>query len=450
MSRGGPSLGRIARLARLSRLATGLAWDFAGSAGRLATGGPRDAVAEQFHRRAAELLRDVLGQLKGLPMKLGQLLSYVDDLLPPEHGAIYRETLRGLQVLARPMPWSTVEAQIRADLGAAPEVLFARIDQTPLAAASIGQVHRAALRDGTEVVVKVQYPGMKDAMTSDLENLELLKRVLSLVLPKLDVEQSLSDLTSRLAEECDYGCELCNQEEFARNWRGDAEVLVPQVYPELSGERVLVSEHVAGLSWADALARATPDERSRLGRILFRFVFRSLYVHGLFNADPHPGNYIFLADGRVAFLDYGCVQRYDAETIRAFVALRRLVMEEVTGPRLREALTAAYALPALDEDEWAFAEDYIRCSFAPVIARGPFRYDRAFGQRLGELSRRGAFLSVGKALRKGVTEARRPGFLFLGRLMYGFTSLLVALDAEGDWREEIAKIDAELEAALAT
>lgn len=423
-------------MARLGRLATGLAVDVASSTARLGVGSERDAVAERFHRRAASLLRDVLGEMKGIPMKVGQLLSYVDDFLPIAHREIYRETLRELQVLAKPMPWKTVKGLVHPER-------FARVEEEPLAAASIGQVHGATLADGTEVVLKVQYPGIADAIRGDIANLDLLKKVLSLILPRFSVERSMQDLVARLSEETDYGCELCNQEEFARIWSGDAEVLVPRVFPSLSDDHVLVSERVRGSSWQAMLATAPQEERNRIGRILFRYVFRSLYGHGLLNADPHPGNYIFLADGRVAFLDYGCVQRYDAETIRAFVGLRHLVMDGVTGPRLRAAVATAYALPDLDDEEWTFTEEYVRVCFAPVIARDAFRYDKAHGERLADLSLKGAFLFARKALRKGVSEARREGFLFLNRLSYGFSSIMGALGAEGRFREEIERIDAE-------
>jgi predicted unusual protein kinase regulating ubiquinone biosynthesis (AarF/ABC1/UbiB family) len=440
---GAPPRGRISRIARLSFLATGLAKDAAASAAILATG-RKDAAAERFHRRAAELLCDVMGSMKGMPMKLGQMLSYIDDFLPPAYTTIYREALAKLQVFSKPMPFKMVEKVIRQDLGSLDA--FQAIDPTPIAAASIGQVHKGTLKDGTAVAIKVQYPGIASAMQSDLANVTLLKNVLSLILPKYEVEQSLKDLTSRLAEECDYGCELVNQQLFEQLWRGDAEVVVPRAFPDLSRDHVLVSELLTGRSWAE-IAKAPQEERNRIGRILFRYVFRSLYVFSVFNADPHPGNYLFLADGRVAFLDYGCVQRYSSDAVTAFLALRHLIMAGGSGATLRAAITAAYQLQELDEREWKFSEEYIRCCFEPVLS-ARFSYDKAYGERLADYSRQGAFVFGLSALKKGVSEAKRPGFLFLGRLMYGFTSLMVSLGAEGNWREEIERIDAERDAAL--
>jgi predicted unusual protein kinase regulating ubiquinone biosynthesis (AarF/ABC1/UbiB family) len=426
---GEPRQGRIGRLARLVSLTTGLAASAAASA---AHGG-----APAFHRRAARLLRDVLGEMKGIPMKVGQLLSYIDDFLPPDHREIYRETLRDLQTLAQPMSWKTVRGIVRPER-------FASVEEVPLAAASIGQVHGAVLKDGTEVVLKVQYPGIAKAIRSDLANLELLKKVFAVVLPRFDTERSMADLVARMTEECDYGCELCSQEEFGRIWSGNPEVVVPRVFPELSDDQVLVSERIRGLSWQEKLARSDQAEKNRIGHVLFRFVFRSLYGYGLLNADPHPGNYLFLDDGRVAFLDFGCVQRYGPDAIRDFHALRRLLMEGVSGAAVRAAVVKAYALPDMDEEEWEFTDRYVELCFAPVLASGSFRYSRDYGARLGDLSQEGAFLFARKALKKGVQESRREGFLFLNRLTYGFASIMGALEAEGGWREEIDRIDAEL------
>lgn len=371
------------------------------------------------------------------------MLSYIDDFIPPAHRGTYRDALRGLQVRARPLRREEVEAVIREELGAPPGDIFARFDPEPIAAASIGQVYRAALACGTEVAVKVQYPGIREAILSDLKNAELFRAALSLVLPKVDVDRSLADITSRVLEECDYACELCNQEEFARAWEGDAEVRIPRVFRELSGARVLTSEHVAGPGFHEMLARTGAAERARYAAIMYRFVFRSLYVHGLFNADPHPGNYLYPPDGRVAFLDFGCVQRYDADAVAAFRRVRRLAMDGARGAPFREAMQAGYGIPAdIDEEEWAFLEEYVLLCFEPV--RAPrFRFDRAYTERIADLTLRWAPIGARKALRKGVWEAKRPGLVFLGRIQYGFASVLAAMDVEADWRAIMEEIDGE-------
>lgn len=438
--------GRVERLMRVTGLGTRLAADLARAAGRLSLGAGRDATSAAFHKDAAETLALVLGRMKGLPMKAGQMLSYIDDFIPAEHRATYREVLSRLQAQARPMRLKELEAVIREDLGKGPAELFARFDPTPIASASIGQVYRAALKDGREVAVKVQYPGIADAIRSDLKNIGLLRDALSLVLPRLQVERSLGDLADRLLEECDYGCELCNVQEFARVWRGEPDVWVPEPVEELCAGRVLVTELVAGRSFGALVASGTAEEKARAGRVIWRFVFRSLYAHGIFNADPHPGNYLLADDGRVAFIDFGCVQRYDLQMLRRLAEVRRRFTAGARGPALREAAAAAFGTPPdLDEDEWAFLEKYLGVLYAPVTAPR-FRYDRAYTERVADVSMEGAFLGARKAVRKGVRELETPGLLLLNRLTYGLPSVLAALEVEDDWSAAMRAIDAELDA----
>lgn len=439
--------GRVARLTRVARLGTRLGSSLAGAAGRMALGTSREDTAAAFHRSAAEALFKELGKMKGLPMKAGQLLSYTAHLLPEDYRKTYEETLQGLQVKASPMRWSELEKQIERDLGKKPSELFASIEPEPLAAASIGQVYLATLHDGRRVAVKVQYPGIADAIRSDLKNIDLLVRALSVLLPKVDVEQTLKDLGSRLLEECDYGCELCNLEEFERAWREDPEVWVPSAIPELCGEAVLTTEFVEGRSWQEMLGSSSQDERNRYGQALFRFAFRSLYVHGLFNADPHPGNYLFPSDGRVAFIDYGCVQRFGMDTIGEIAAMRRAVMHGETGDALRESVAKLFMLPAElnDEEWWAYSKEFMLAAFEPIL-KPRFRFDAAYCERLADLALKGGFLGARKALRNGISEPKAPGLVFLSKISVGLYSVLAQLEAEGDWVGLITDVDTELDA----
>jgi predicted unusual protein kinase regulating ubiquinone biosynthesis (AarF/ABC1/UbiB family) len=432
----------------LGQMAAGLAGDLAGAAGRVVAGTARDAAAARLHEQAAGRLLETLGRMKGLPMKLGQLLSYLDDFIPPEHRTVYREVLGKLQAQAPPMGWKEMAAVIETDLGAPPDAIFAAIDPEPIAAASIGQVYRARARDGREVAVKVQYPGIADAIRADLENVGLLRAALSLVLPKLDVEQSIADLTARVLEECDYGCELNNQEDFADIWQGDDEVRVPRVVSALSSDHVLTSELVVGDTFAAAVAGATPAERSRYGLVIYRFVFESLYLHGVFNGDPHPGNYLFLPGGRVAFVDFGCVQRFPPDAVREFQRVRHLVFGGVRGAPLWDAMVHAYGLPAdSDAAERSFLERYLVCCFEPVLRDEVFRFDRTYTEKLADLTMEGALLGARKALRKGVREAKRPGIIFLNRIQIGLASVLAQLGAEANFRRMIDQVDARLAVA---
>lgn len=439
--------GRLGRLTQMGKLATGLTLDLVGTAGRLALGGDRDETGLRFHRQAAKRLVNVLAGMKGMPMKVGQMLSYIDDFIPSAYRNVYREALSVLQVRSLPLRWREIEAVIRKDLGRAPREIFARFDERPIAAASIGQVYRAALQDGTEVAVKVQYPGIGEAIQSDLKNLDLLKNALSVILPRVDVERSLMDITARMHEECDYGCEGCNQEDFRAIWADDDRVIVPEILFDYSGDHVLTSTFVEGRSWQEMLDTTTPGERNEIARVLFRFVFRSLYVHGIFNGDPHPGNYVFPGGGRVAFLDFGCVQRYDEESIQGFHKVRCMALDGTFGQPFREAMQVGYGIPdTLDEEEWTVLEEYIQCCFEPITAAQPFRYCRAYTEKLADITLKLTAVGARKALRKGIWEAKRPGIVFLNRLQFGFVSILATMEAEADWCAILQEIDDEIAA----
>jgi predicted unusual protein kinase regulating ubiquinone biosynthesis (AarF/ABC1/UbiB family) len=435
--------GRLKRLGKLGRMAAGLAGDLAGAAGRMVVKS-RDEAAAQLHAGAARRLFETMAQMKGLPMKLGQTLSYLDDFVPPEHRDVWRETLAALQVKARPLSSRAMAAVIEADLGAPPEELFARFSKKPIAAASIGQVYRATLRDGREVAVKVQYPGVAQSIRDDLKNVKMLKSALGVVLPKVQVEQSLADISARVLEECDYGHELENQRDFAARWAGDAEVVVPAVVPECSSEHVLTTELVEAPGFHRFLEDASAEERARAGRTIYRFVFRSLYLFGMFNADPHPGNYLFLPDGRVAFLDFGCVQRFSPEALADFVAVRKAFVDGLRGDALWEIMAPAYGLPRdLDAAERAFLERYLGCCFEPVLEDRVFRYERAYTEKLAGVLMDGKMLFLKKALLKGIREAGRPGLVFLNRIQFGLASVLAMLGTEGNFHRMIRDLDEE-------
>lgn len=438
-------VGRIGRLLRIARLTAGVAKDAAGGAARRMVASTEDGVRvadEATHRAVAGRLAETLGGMKGLAMKVGQMLSYIDDFIPPEFRPVYRDALGKLRVKTHPAPFDRMCAVIAADLGKPPQEIFETFDPEPIAAASIGQVYRARTRDGVDVAVKVQYPGIADAIRSDLSNLDLFKKALSLLLPKVDVERSLADIEARIAEELDYGCELANQTEFARVWEGHPKVHIPRIFPDLSADHVLTSELVQGEPFATA-EKATQEDRNEYGETMFRFVFRSLYLFGIFNGDPHPGNYIFHEDGRVTFLDFGCVQRFADATVRGFALVRKLAMEGDEGAA-RKAMIEAYSLPAdLDEEEATYLGDYVLYCLRPVTVEGPFPFDRTYTGGILDLSLRGARMGFRKVFSRGIREAKAPGLIFLNRLQYGFASVLALLEAVRDWRAIMDEIDRE-------
>jgi predicted unusual protein kinase regulating ubiquinone biosynthesis (AarF/ABC1/UbiB family) len=283
---------------------------------------------EQRHLETAMKMVGALGQMKGAAMKLGQFASFIDtEFIPEEYREIYQEQLAKLRTDAPAMPWEKVEKVLEEEYDGEPlSELFAEFEQEAFAAASIGQVHRAELLDGRIVAVKIQYPGIAEALDADLRNAGTIVRLGRALAPGLDAKAIAKELRERVMEELDYEYEAQNQRTFSRAYRDHPFIYVPEVITRLSRRRVLVTELVEGLDFEQV--KALPDEeRSRFGEIIFRGSFGSIYHLQHFNADPHPGNYILLADGRVAFLDFGMTKKLDHEQIvleqRAFDAASR-------------------------------------------------------------------------------------------------------------------------------
>src|SRR5581483_4923753 len=271
---------------------------------------------ENRHLETALKMASILGEMKGAAMKLGQLASFVDtEFLPPEYAEIYQRELAKLRTSAPPMQWQKVRKVLEEEYAGEPlEELFARFEEEAFAAASIGQVHRATLHDGRRVAVKVQYPGIAEALEADLRNAGMIVRLARAIAPGLDARAVAQELRERVMEELDYEYEAQNQRTFARAYRGHPFIYVPDVLTRLSRRRVLVTEYVEGMQF-EQVKELPQEERDRFGEIVFRFCFGSIYHLQHFNADAHPGNYILMDDGRVAFLDFGMTKRLDPEQI---------------------------------------------------------------------------------------------------------------------------------------
>jgi predicted unusual protein kinase regulating ubiquinone biosynthesis (AarF/ABC1/UbiB family) len=271
---------------------------------------------ETRHVETALKMAGVLGEMKGAAMKIGQMASFIDvDFLPPEYREIYQGQLSKLRTHAPAMPWERVREVLEEEYDDNPERVFASIEQEAFAAASIGQVHRASLHDGTPVAVKVQYPGIADALESDLANASILVRLARVLAPGLDAKAVASELRERVLEELDYEFEAQNQRNFARAYDGHPFIFVPKVHSRLSRRRVLVTDYVEGRGF-DEVKGLMQDERDIFGEIVFRFCFGSIYHLQHFNADTHPGNYLLMDDGRVAFLDFGMTKRLTSQQIQ--------------------------------------------------------------------------------------------------------------------------------------
>lgn len=427
--------GRVRRAATPARLlAKGAA--AAGIAQARALRGDRvdDIVNDPKLVAAAEDIARELGEMKGAAMKVGQALSFVDVSLLPEE---YRSALGMLQADAPAMPYEHVREVVLEELGAPPEELFDFFSPAPMAAASIGQVHAAHLGD-EEFVVKVQYPGVAKAVEADLRNAALLSAIARLgqkllvgLVGDVDVRAMIDEVRERVTEELDYRIEAANQTEFAERFASDEEIDIPAVREEFSTERVLTSTYVDAMRWSAAL-EAPQELRDRWGNVITRFSTTSLYDVGVCQVDSHPGNYLFHEDGRVTFLDFGCVSRLD-------------------DPQRRRVRRLAAALIADDEDEILDA-----CVDAGVLkTREGFGSEALLGPLANPL--RGArgpqpctyskemlaeIIEEAMRLRVGVDELRLlqrvdmpREYVLAGRMLVGMEAILAHLECTIDFRE---------------
>jgi predicted unusual protein kinase regulating ubiquinone biosynthesis (AarF/ABC1/UbiB family) len=420
---------RFSRGLSAARLAARGGARYAASAPRLfATAGEqRQRLRNDLALRTAEDVADTLGTMKGVLMKIGQLASYVDDGLNPQA----RRTLSRLQDSVPPMSAELAASVIREDLGGEPEDVFGKWDPEPIAAASIGQVHRAITRDGgpdggIAVAVKVQYPGIRDTIEADLGNVALIKRLLKVAAPKQDVDGLIAELRERVAEELDYEREAANQQWFADYFGGHPTIEVPRVLPELSTARVITSELATGARFAE-LMTWSPEEKDLAAETIYRFTFRSLYELHAFNGDPHPGNYLFHPGGRVTFLDYGLVKEFTPAELAPLVAMVRCLCVEEDPEAFRAAMEqAGFLAPGapIPTDE--------------VIAHMGVFYDtvRTRGRRTmssgyaSSLARR--YFDFGSPLAAYANIPR--AYVILQRINLGMFAVLGDMSATADWR----------------
>jgi predicted unusual protein kinase regulating ubiquinone biosynthesis (AarF/ABC1/UbiB family) len=289
-----------------------------------------EASEEAMARRQLETAKQIvaaLGTMKGAAMKLGQVMSFLDvGLVPEQYREEFQHELAKLRDAAPTVSFKQMRKVIEEDLEEPIEEIFSSFEEEPIAAASIGQVYRATLDDGRKVAVKVQYPGVASAVRADLQNLDLILRLLKRMTPGLDVHAIAEEIRERIIEELDYEIEAQNQRALARIFVGHPFIVVPNVVGALSRERVLVSEYVEGVGF-EALKTRPQAERDRIGEIVFRFFLGCLYRHRQFSGDPHPGNFLLLEDGRIAFLDFGLFKRLDPGPVELELAAQRAVVE---------------------------------------------------------------------------------------------------------------------------
>ena len=366
--------GRLRRTARIGGLAGGqAARSYAAKAADLTrTDEKRRLAAERRQVQMAERILDVLGQMKGAAMKIGQVASFVDSgALPPEVHRRLEVKLAELRDSAPRVPFADMRRVLESDLGERLEEVFVEFDTEAFAAASIGQVYRARLQDGRRVAVKIQYPGIARAVRADLQNLGLILRVAKMMAPGMDPKAMAEEIRERLTEELDYELEAQTHRAFERTWRGHPFVVIPEVVTRLSTEHVLVTEYVEGLGF-DEVKELPRAERNRFGEIVFRFFLGSLYRTRRFSADPHPGNYMLLADGRVAFLDFGMAKQISREQVDAELAVMRAGIDREP-ERLHAALAA---MGFFDPEDEEIAAEAVQEHFE--AAAGWYAVDREF------------------------------------------------------------------------
>ena len=361
---------RVRRSARVGRLAAGQAARQLGTktANLARSEDAANAALEKRQVEAAEQIVAALGTMKGAAMKLGQVLSFLDvGLVPEPYREEFQRKLGQLRDAAPKVRFEDMRKVIEADLEEALEDVFDEFEEEPIAAASIGQVYRAKLSNGRAVAVKVQYPGVNQAVRADMQNLGIILRLMKRVAPGLDVKAIGEEVRARIYEELDYELEAQNQRAMARIYRGHPFIVIPDVITRLSRERVIVQEYVVGRGFEE-LKRLPQDERNRIAEIVFRFFFGSLYRHRQFSGDPHPGNFLLLDDGRMAFLDFGLFKRMSDEAVdfeltcqRAYIdgdvqTLMKLFTEQgfITNP---ERITPEGLMAQIDDSTWWYSRD---------------------------------------------------------------------------------------------
>jgi predicted unusual protein kinase regulating ubiquinone biosynthesis (AarF/ABC1/UbiB family) len=387
-----------------------------------AAGEQRQALREDLALQTAEDIADTLGAMKGVMMKLGQLASYIDDGLAPSA----RRTLSRLQDSVPPMSPELAATVVAEELGAPPERAFTRWDPHPIAAASIGQVHRAVTLDGRAVAVKVQYPGIAETIAADLQNVALIRRMLRIAAPAQDVDALLSELRDRIGEELDYRREAANQRLLADYYHGHPTIHVPRIVSELSTGRLITSELSTGARFAE-LARWPQRERDLAAETIYRFVFRSLYEVRAFNGDPHPGNYLFHRGGRVTFLDFGLVRHFTSAELQPLMQMARTICVEHDPEAFRATLENAGFLRRGAPLSTEAIVEHLAVFYDTIREPGPLTIT---GDYASSVVRR--FFDL-RSPAAGYISLPRP-YVLLQRINLGLFAVLGALSATADWR----------------
>ncbi|MEV8513979.1 AarF/ABC1/UbiB kinase family protein [Dactylosporangium sp. NPDC051484] len=418
--------GAVARTARLASLPLGLAGRAALGLGKRVTGMAADVVSADVQRRTAEHLFSVLGQLKGGAMKMGQALSVFEAALPEELAGPYRAALTKLQEAAPPLPAASVHRVLSESLGEDWRSMFKEFDDKPAAAASIGQVHRAIWADGRSVAVKVQYPGAGDALRSDLNQLARFAGLFKAIQPGLDVKPLVQEIRDRVTEELDYELEARSQTTFAEAFDGDPDIYVPPVLA--SSPRVLVTEWVEGKPLSAIISGGSEEERDRAGHLMALLHFSAPARAEMLHADPHPGNYRLLADGRLGVLDFGAVAHLPGGHPEVIGRLTRLALTGDSQAVLEGLQQEGFIKIDAKVDAPAVL-GYIRPMLDP-IAEEEFQFTRAWLR--AEAGRLANPKSPAYTLSRQLNLP--PSYMMVHRVTLGSIGVLCQLEARAGYR----------------
>jgi predicted unusual protein kinase regulating ubiquinone biosynthesis (AarF/ABC1/UbiB family) len=382
---------------------------------------------EGFHNQTARQLVDMLGEMKGAAMKLGQLASFYEFAAPGEYLSTYRDALTMLQNSAPPMDPELSKRVIEEEFGRPVNEVFDDFEEEAVASASIGQVHRARLKTGETVAVKVQYPGVDEAVRSDLKNVGAMTKLAVAIAPNLDPREVAKEVKERVLEELDYRREAANQERFAELFEGHPFIVVPKIYDDYCRARVLTQEFVDGKPFLSAL-EWPQEKRDDLAEIVFRFFYGCLNRFQIFSADPHPGNYLLLDDGRVAFLDFGLVREIDMVTLKHLLELVQalIVDDKEGGRRALEGIGILNKRTPEIEVVWK----HLKMLNAPVLEDRPFRIDPPLVQGIA-----GAGFDPRSPAFQTLRKVGIPGIMItFNRMTFGVASILARLETTQNWQ----------------
>ncbi|CCH73138.1 putative ABC transporter ATP-binding protein [Nostocoides australiense Ben110] len=420
------------RTAKLVSLPLGMAGRGAIGIGKRVGGRPAEAVAAEFQARTAEQLFAVLGELKGGAMKVGQAMSVMEAALPEEWAAPYRATLTKLQEAAPPLPPEQVHAVLAAELGPRWRTAkFESFDDIPSAAASIGQVHRAVWRDGRDVAVKIQYPGAREALLSDINQLSRVARLATSFIPGLDIKPIMAELRARVSEELDYFMEAEHQRVFSDAFRGDPDFAIPEVVHATPA--VLVNEWLAGVPLSRIIAEGDQETRNAAAQLYLEFLLAGPTRAGQLHADPHPGNFRITPDGRLGILDFGAVNRLPGGLP---LALGRLLTLALAGEA--DALVAGLRQEGFIRESVKVDADellsYLMMFIEPLTYE-TYRFDRAWLRsitlRMNDIRR--------PEWAVGMKFNLPPEYLLIHRVWLGGIGVLCQIGAELAPREALSR-----------